>query len=82
MSRIHDHAAIAQKYDLELVAGNFFYSTYTAATNDILCYMSKCTGAPFPIPAPGINDGEDCQATKQTFETSQNQARVQEHSFR
>ena len=59
--RIDDHAAIAEKYDLELVAGNFFFTTYTEATNDLLCYFTKCTGAPFPIPAPGINDGADCQ---------------------
>jgi len=60
-ARIHDHAAIAEKYDLELVAGNFFFTTYTEATNDLLCYFTKCTGAPFPLPAPGINDGADCQ---------------------
>lgn len=60
-SRIHDQAAIAEKYDLELVAGNFFFTTYTKATNEILCYFSKCTGAPFPLPSPGINDGADCQ---------------------
>jgi len=60
-ARIDDHAAIAEKYDLELVAGNFFFTTYTEATNNILCYFSKCTGAPFPLPAPGINDGADCQ---------------------
>ena len=36
-NRVDDHAAIAQKYDLELVAGSFFYTTYTDATNPILC---------------------------------------------
>ena len=60
-ARVDDHATIAEKYDLELVAGNFFFTTYTEATNNILCHFSKCTGAPFPIPAPGINDGADCQ---------------------
>ena len=60
-NRIGDHVAIAEKYDLELVAGAFFIDTYTDATDPILCYMSKCTGEPFPIPAPGINDGPECQ---------------------
>jgi len=60
-SRIDDHFAIAEKYNLELVAGNFFFSTYTDATNDLLCYFTKCTGEPFPIPAEGINDGAECQ---------------------
>merc|ERR1712013_681810 len=53
--------ALAEKYDLELVAGSFFFTTYTEATNNLLCYFTKCTGAPFPLPAPGINDGADCQ---------------------
>jgi len=59
--RIGDHAAVAEKYALELVAGNFFFTTYTDASNNLLCYMTKCTGNPFPIPAPGINDGPECQ---------------------
>ena len=61
-NRIGDHAAVAKKYNLELVAGNFFFTTYNEATNDLLCYFTKCTGEPFPIPVPGINDGPDCQA--------------------
>ena len=59
--RIGDHAAVAEKYALELVAGNFFFTTYTDASNNLLCYITKCTGNPFPIPAPGINDGPECQ---------------------
>ena len=59
---IGDHVAIAEKYDMELVAGNFFFSTYTpSATDPILCFFTKCTGESFPIPLPGINDGEDCK---------------------
>jgi len=60
-TRIRDHAALAEQYNMELVAGNFFFSTYTDASNDLLCYMTKCTGEPFPLPAPGINDGPECQ---------------------
>ena len=73
-ARIGDHVAIAEKYDLELVAGTFFLDTYTDATDTLLCYMSKCTGEPFPIPAPGINDGPECRRagsfTSTTFDTS------------
>jgi len=58
--RITDHVTIAEKYNLELVAGNFFWTTYTEATNAYLCYSGKCSGAPFPIPLPGINDGPEC----------------------
>eukprot|EP00092_Neocalanus_flemingeri_P030340 GFUD01032935.1.p1 GENE.GFUD01032935.1~~GFUD01032935.1.p1 ORF type:complete len:255 (+),score=52.84 GFUD01032935.1:13-777(+) len=60
-NRVADHVAIAEKYNMELVAGNFFFTTYTRATDEILCYFSKCTGEPFPFPAPGVNDGPDCQ---------------------
>ena len=59
--RFGDHHAIAAKYDLELVAGNFFFDTYTDASDDILCYFSKCTCTPFPYPVPGINDMPECQ---------------------
>ena len=34
--RIGDHAALAEKYNLELVAGTFFYTTYTAITEDLV----------------------------------------------
>ena len=61
-NRVDDHAAIAEKYDLELVAGSFFYTTYTDATNPILCDVSKCMGFPLPLPVPGINDGPECKA--------------------
>ena len=61
-ARIGDHVAIAEKYDLELVAGTFFKTTYTKATNQLFCLFSKCTGAPFPTPEPGLNDGPECQA--------------------
>merc|ERR1739844_190447 len=60
-SRIVNYAALEQKYDLELVAGTFFYTTYTSTTNALLCYYSKCLGEPWPYPAPGMNDGPDCQ---------------------
>ena len=60
-SRIGDHVSLADKYDLELVAGNFFFSTYTEVTNSLLCTFTKCTGEPFPFPLPGINDGQECK---------------------
>jgi len=57
-----DHVAIAEKYNMELVAGNFFFTTYTPSSTDpILCFMTKCTGEAFPIALPGINDGDDCK---------------------
>jgi len=60
-TRIGDHAALAEKYNMKLVAGNFFFTTYTKASNTLLCYFTKCTGAPFPVPVPGVNDGPQCQ---------------------
>jgi len=54
--RIGDHAALAEKYNLELVAGTFFYTTYTAVTENFVCLFSTCTGEPFL----GITDGPEC----------------------
>ena len=65
--RIGDHVALAETYNLELVAGNFFFTTYTEATNTLLCYTTKCSGAPFPVPAPGINDGPECSQVAKSF---------------
>ena len=61
MNRILNREALEQKYGLEMSAGNFLYTTFSAATKDILCYYTKCIGTPFPFPAPGINDGPNCQ---------------------
>ena len=58
--RITDHVKLAEKYNLELVAGNFFFTTYTKGTNVLLCYTTKCSGEAFPFPVPGINDGPEC----------------------
>jgi len=63
--RIGDYAQLAEKYNLELVAGNFLYTTYTEATNTLLCYYNKCTGEPLPFLIPGINDGPRCQPGSQ-----------------
>jgi len=54
--RIGDHAALAEKYNLELVAGTFFYTTYTAVTEDFICRFTECLGEPFL----GITDGPAC----------------------
>jgi hypothetical protein len=59
--RLGSPVAVAAKYDLELVAGNFFFTSYTDISDDILCYYTKCTGVPFPYPVAGINDGPECQ---------------------
>merc|ERR1711915_838010 len=58
--RMSDHNMLAAKYDMTLTAGNFFYTTYTDASDDSLCYLSKCTCTPFPYPVPGINDMPWC----------------------
>jgi len=60
-TRIGDHVALAEKYDLTLVAGNFLFTTYTEGVDKLLCYFSKCQEEQWPVPAPGINDGPDCQ---------------------
>ena len=66
-ARIGDHVTLAETYNLELVAGNFFFTTYTEATNTLLCYFTKCSGQPFPVPAPGINDGPECSKETKSF---------------
>jgi len=59
--RVGDYNELANKYNLELVAGNFFWTTYTPATNTLLCYAYKCSGEPLPFLVPGVNDGPECR---------------------
>ena len=57
-----DKNALASKYNLQLVAGTFIRVPYSgAATDQLLCYFSRCQRAPFPAPLPGVNDLPSCQ---------------------
>ena len=60
--RIHDYEELAEKYNLELVAGNWLSMPYSGkATHDMVCRISKCLGEVWPFPLPGINDLEECK---------------------
>jgi hypothetical protein len=61
VDRRGDHVKIALKYNMELVAGNFFFTTYTPGTDVLLCYFNYCTGEPLPFLIAGVNDGPECQ---------------------
>ena len=57
-----DKNVLAAKYNLQLVAGTFSKVPYSgAATDQLLCYFSRCQRAPFPAPLPGVNDLPSCQ---------------------
>ena len=61
--RIVDYKELQTKYSLMLLAGNYLYMPYSGqATHAMVCRISKCTGAAWPFPIPGINDLEECQA--------------------
>ena len=62
-TRIGDKTALAQQYNLSSpVAGNFLYTVYSKATDPLLCRFTRCSGAPFPLPVAGVNDGPECTA--------------------
>ena len=53
---------LVDKYNLELVAGNFLHVPYSGyATHQIDCRFSKCTKSAWPFPIPGVNDLPECQ---------------------
>ena len=61
-----DKTALAAKYNLQLEAGTFFLTSYSGkATDQLLCYFSKCQRAPFPVPLPGVNDLPSCQPSSE-----------------
>jgi len=60
--RITDHDQLQATYNLEgPIAGNFYRVKYSQGwTEYYICYLSKCIGAPYPLPIPGVNDNTDC----------------------
>merc|ERR1712130_383687 len=59
------------KYSLEgPIAGNLFWTKYTEGTEEMLCYMTLCTGIPFPFPVPGVNDLPECSQSSSVSPTT------------
>ena len=55
LTSIGNNDELAKKYNLQLVAGNFFNVPYSyQATEEMLCRFTKCTKEPFPFLIPGI----------------------------
>ena len=70
-SRVNDKDALAAKYNLELVAGTFFLVPYSGrATEEMLCYYSRCTRGAFPPPIPGVTDRPECQPNTEVFDVT------------
>jgi len=56
-----DVSSLITKYNLSgPEAGNLFWTKYSDATDELLCYSTKCTGTPFPFPIPGLTDQPEC----------------------
>ena len=62
-NRLGFQGELAAEYGLEgPIAGNFLHTVYDKSTDSILCRLTRCTGASFPAPLAGVNDGPMCQA--------------------
>ena len=62
LDRFLNYQDMAEKYYLELVAGNFLQMPYSGyATHELICRVTKCTKSVFPFPIPGVNDLPECQ---------------------
>merc|ERR1712168_1213037 len=54
-------AELVSKYELSgPIAGNLFWTKFSTTTEELLCYMTKCTGVVFPFPIAGVIDGPEC----------------------
>ena len=61
--RNHYYTEFAEKYDLELVAGNYYQNPWSGFwTEQMLCNITRCAKSPIPFPMPGVNDRPECQA--------------------
>eukprot|EP00092_Neocalanus_flemingeri_P005668 GFUD01006106.1.p1 GENE.GFUD01006106.1~~GFUD01006106.1.p1 ORF type:complete len:527 (-),score=118.65 GFUD01006106.1:49-1629(-) len=71
LTSINNNGALARKYNLELVAGNFFHVPYSGqSTEDMICRLTRCTKQPFPLDMPGINDGDECQPRRDVMDVT------------
>ena len=53
---LNKHSTLVEKYGMEVVAGTWFQVPYSGrATEQMLCYYTRCTRAPFPAPLPGTS---------------------------
>ena len=61
--RVHYYSEIAEKYDLEMVAGNYYQNPWSGFwTEQMLCNVTRCAKQPVPFPIEGVNDRPECQA--------------------
>jgi len=61
--RVAYYTDLAKKYNLELVAGNYYQNPWSGFwTEQMLCNATRCIGSPIPFPMPGVNDRPECQA--------------------
>ena len=62
-TRLNTYTDLAAKYNLELVAGNYYQNPWSGFwTEQMLCNVTRCVGAPFPFPIPDVNDRPECQS--------------------
>ena len=60
--RVAYYTDLAEKYNLELVAGNYYQNPWSGFwTEQMLCNLTRCIGSPTPFPMPGVNDRPECQ---------------------
>ena len=61
--RVHYYSEFEDKYDLELVAGNYYQNPWSGFwTEQMLCNVTRCAKQPIPFPIEGVNDRPECQA--------------------
>jgi len=66
---LNKHHTFVDKYGLQLVAGTWFRTGWGGrASEQMLCYASKCNRAPFPFPLAGVNDGPECQPSTEVVD--------------
>jgi len=61
--RFGDVSNLMEHFNLgsQPIAGTLFWTRRSPAADAVNCYVSKCTGQPFPYPIVGYNDMPECQ---------------------
>jgi len=82
VERMFDYRELAEKYNLEVVAGNFFQVPWSGFwTKKMICRISLCVREQWPFPMPGVNDLPECKPREAVMDITVDSPNLEERDL-
>merc|ERR1719210_58556 len=82
VERMFDYRELAEKYNLEVVAGNFFQVPWSGFwTKKMICRISLCVREQWPFPMPGVNDLPECKSREAVMDITVDSPNLEERDL-